>query len=129
MFPLIPPVALSIVEMKPLNKKGCVGENVTITCSDWTSWTNVKHNDKYFCKSPCSKQQHIIVKAAFGKSNDNKRVQLTNSVDGLFVTFTNLQKSDTNKYYCGVEKIGFDSMIEVNLEVTDGKFMLFGFFI
>lgn len=77
--------------MKPLNISGCVGKNVSIKCSDWTSWNHVGYNGKYFRKSPCSEDKNVIIKAAFGKTNHKKRVQLTNSADGLFVTFTNLQ--------------------------------------
>lgn len=126
MFPLFPLVAVSIVET--LDIIGHVGKNVTFKCSDWNAWINVKSNVKYLCQSPCSKEKDIIVKAAYEKTERAKQIELTNSAEGLFVTFTNVQKSDSKKYYCGVERTGPDAYIEVNLKVTDGKLMLFIFF-
>lgn len=119
--PLFPLAALSIVEMKHLNINGRVGESVEIKCSDWDSWTNVNYNVKYFCKSPCTEDKHIIVKAAYRKYISKGRIQLNNGEAGLFVTFTNLQKSDSGTYYCGAERTGRDSLIKVNLKVTDGE--------
>ncbi|KAK1894988.1 CMRF35-like molecule 5 [Dissostichus eleginoides] len=111
--------ALSFVEMKPLNKRGCVGERVTFTCSDWNNVFGVKSNDKYFCRSPCTEDKHIIIKAASGKTTQQNRILINNRGNDLFVTFTNLKKSDANTYYCGVERNGLDPLIKVNLKVTD----------
>ncbi|XP_035515506.1 CMRF35-like molecule 3 [Morone saxatilis] len=116
--------ALSVVVVKPLNIDGRVGTNVTFKCSDWNVWTDVKYHVKYLCDNPCSENKHIIVKAEYGKTVRKNRIELTNSAEGLFVTFIHLQKSDSKKYYCGVERFGSDPLIEVNLKVTDGKFML-----
>ncbi|XP_041789413.1 CMRF35-like molecule 9 [Chelmon rostratus] len=113
--------ALSVVEMKPLNIKGHVGETVTIKCSDWDTWFSVKSNVKYWCYSPCSDNKHIIIKAAFGETKHRNRIKLVNNGADAFVTFTNLQKSDSDKYYCGVDKFGFDLKTEVNLEVTEAE--------
>ncbi|XP_029293424.1 CMRF35-like molecule 3 [Cottoperca gobio] len=111
---------LSVVEMKHLNIKGHVGENVTFKCSNWNTWTSVKSNNKYFCKSPCSEDKHII-RAAFGKTTHEKRITLTNTAEALSVTFTHLQKSDSNTYYCGVDRTGLDAFIRVNLNVIDAE--------
>ncbi|XP_068583059.1 uncharacterized protein [Cebidichthys violaceus] len=111
--------ALSIVEMKPLYINRRVGESVTITCSDWNIWTSVKKNVKYFCDSPCTEDHHIIIKAAYGDTTYKNRLKLYNKGEGLFVTFTNLQKSDSKTYYCGLERSGRDSFIKVILNVID----------
>ncbi|TKS85205.1 hypothetical protein D9C73_020138 [Collichthys lucidus] len=71
-------------------------------------------------KNPCSEEKHII-RAAFQKTQRKNRIEITNSGDSLFVTFTNLQRSDSKKYYCGVDRFGPDSLIEVKLEVTDAE--------
>ncbi|KAF3839118.1 hypothetical protein F7725_017835 [Dissostichus mawsoni] len=113
--------ALSFVEMKPLNIRGCVGERVTFTCSDWNTVFGVKSNDKYFCRSPCTEDKHIIIKAASGKTTQGNRMLILNTGNDLFVTFTNLKKSDANIYYCGVKRTGLDLYIKVNLKVTDGS--------
>ncbi|XP_034001774.1 CMRF35-like molecule 3 isoform X3 [Trematomus bernacchii] len=111
--------ALSFVEMKPLNIRGCVGEIVTCKCSEWNTLFGVRYNDKYFCRSPCTEDKHIIIKAASGKTTQQNRIRINNRGNDLFVTFTNLKKSDTNTYYCGVERKGPDILIKVNLNVTD----------
>ncbi|KAK1895077.1 CMRF35-like molecule 5 [Dissostichus eleginoides] len=43
-----PSPALSFVEMKPLNIRGCVGERVTFTCSDWNTVFGSDANT-YYC--------------------------------------------------------------------------------
>ncbi|KAF3839119.1 hypothetical protein F7725_017836 [Dissostichus mawsoni] len=80
---------------------------------------DVKSNDKYFCRSPCTEDKHIIIKAASGKTTQGNRIQILNRGNDLFVTFTNLKKSDANIYYCGVKRTGPDLYIKVNLKVTD----------
>nr|XP_046264674.1 uncharacterized protein LOC124069499 [Scatophagus argus] len=114
--------ALSPVEMGPLNINGSTEANVTFICSNWNVWLSVKHNIKYFCHSPCSKNEDIILKAAFGKTTSNNQIKLTNGEEGLSVTFTNLKKPDSGKYFCGTERRGPDAFIEVNLKVTDPEF-------
>ncbi|XP_051282591.1 CMRF35-like molecule 5 isoform X3 [Dicentrarchus labrax] len=110
--------ALSVVVVKPLNIDGRVGTSVTFKCSDWNGWTNVKYHVKYLCADPCSR---AIIKAAFKETVRKNRIELTNSAEGLFVTFIHLQKSDSKKYYCAVERTGPDSYIEVNLKVIDAE--------
>ncbi|XP_063739481.1 CMRF35-like molecule 5 [Eleginops maclovinus] len=94
-------------------------ESVSFTCSGRNVWTNVQHNDKYFCRTPCTENTHIILKAASGKTTKRNRIEITNRGNDLFVTFTNLQKSDSNTYYCGVERSGRDSYIKVNLLIDE----------
>ncbi|XP_047434871.1 uncharacterized protein LOC125004365 isoform X1 [Mugil cephalus] len=119
--------ALSFVEVKTLSKEGHVGKDVIFKCSDWNAWTDVRQNAKYLCHSPCNENKHIIIKAEFGKTTSKDRIEITNTEEGLFVTFTNLKKSDSKKYYCGVERFGRDRFIELNLKVIEGKFMFFIF--
>ncbi|KAL3067117.1 hypothetical protein OYC64_016962 [Pagothenia borchgrevinki] len=111
--------ALSFVEMKILNIKGRVGGRVSFKCSDWDSLSDVTSNDKYFCKSPCTKDEHIIIKAAPGKSTQGNRTHIFTRGKDLFVTFTNLEKSDSKTYYCGVDRFGPDTYIKVILTVTE----------
>ncbi|KAK1895952.1 CMRF35-like molecule 5 [Dissostichus eleginoides] len=92
MFPLFPLVALSFVEMKPLNTRGC--------------------------KSMHRRQTHHH-QSSTRKTTQQNRMEILNRGNDLFVTFTNLIKSDANTYYCGVERNGPDPWIKVNLKVTD----------
>ncbi|XP_026158231.1 uncharacterized protein LOC113127722 isoform X5 [Mastacembelus armatus] len=110
--------ALTVVQMKSLHITGHVGKNVTISCSDWNSWTDVNSKVKYFCVSPCN-YKDIIVKAAPGESKKKDRIHVTNTNQYLNVTFTGLQISDSKQYYCGLEVFGLDTLIEVTLEVTN----------
>ncbi|XP_047434872.1 uncharacterized protein LOC125004365 isoform X2 [Mugil cephalus] len=113
--------ALSFVEVKTLSKEGHVGKDVIFKCSDWNAWTDVRQNAKYLCHSPCNENKHIIIKAEFGKTTSKDRIEITNTEEGLFVTFTNLKKSDSKKYYCGVERFGRDRFIELNLKVIEAE--------
>ncbi|XP_069023095.1 CMRF35-like molecule 1 isoform X1 [Embiotoca jacksoni] len=114
---------LTLVEMETLNITGHVGENVTFQCSEWNTWINVRTNVKYFCESPCTEEKHIIIKAALGSTNNMDRIQLVNKGTVLHVTFTNLKKTDSREYYCGVERVGVDDFIKVNLEVIDAALL------
>lgn len=118
-------VALNIVEMMTLNVQGEIGGDVSFTCSDWNTWFSVNTNKKYLCKSPCSKTKHIIITAAPGKTEFGNRVILNNKGNDLLVTFNNLELADSKKYYCGVERRGYDPLIEVNLKVVHGEFLFF----
>ncbi|XP_026158233.1 uncharacterized protein LOC113127722 isoform X7 [Mastacembelus armatus] len=115
--------ALTVVQMKSLHITGHVGKNVTISCSDWNSWTDVNSKVKYFCVSPCN-YKDIIVKAAPGESKKKDRIHVTNTNQYLNVTFTGLQISDSKQYYCGLEVFGLDTLIEVTLEVTNGSIFI-----
>ncbi|XP_041641927.1 uncharacterized protein LOC121508871 [Cheilinus undulatus] len=111
--------ALSSVEMKSLNIEGRVGQDLTFRCSNWDVFFSIKENEKYLCVDPCSQRNHVITRAGFKKTSQNKRIELLNNGDVLYVTFTSLQKSDAGKYYCGAERTIKDAYIEVNLKVID----------
>ncbi|XP_062420721.1 uncharacterized protein LOC134102895 [Pungitius pungitius] len=111
---------LSVVQIKSLFIQGRVGQSVTISCSDWNVWTDVTKNVKYFCSSPCTEDQHIIIKAAYQESINKDRIKLFNKGKTLFAIFNNLQKSDSKTYYCGVDRHGLaDAYIKVILNVLD----------
>ncbi|XP_072240056.1 uncharacterized protein [Leuresthes tenuis] len=112
-------LALSMVETKTRIASGRVGETVQVECSNFETWNSVRKNIKYLCNAPCTTDKHIIVKAAFQKTERKDRIQITNRGDALLVTFTDLKMSDSKKYYCGVERLGWDSFEEVDLQVID----------
>lgn len=120
--------ALSIVDMKALSITGRVGEDVTFTCPKWKATTfDVKSYVKYLCESPCSGDKQIIAKAAPGKTIQQNRISLKNAGKELIVTFTNLHKSDSKIYFCGLEKYFSDDLKKVDLKVINGKIMFFIF--
>ena len=93
-------------------------------CSDWDNWFELETNAKYLCKSPCKSNDQIIITAEPGETKHKDGIQLTNTGEVLHVKFTNPQKSDSGIYYCGVRRTFKDSFIKVELQVTEGKFML-----
>ncbi|XP_062420573.1 CMRF35-like molecule 8 [Pungitius pungitius] len=106
--------------MKSLYINGRVGQSVTISCSDWNVRTDVTKNVKYFCSSPCTEDQHIIIKAEYGKFQTKNGIKLHNKGKTLLVTFKSLQKSDSKTYYCGVDRyLIADAYIMVILIVMD----------
>ncbi|XP_075906349.1 uncharacterized protein LOC142904263 isoform X4 [Nelusetta ayraudi] len=100
-----------------LNVTGRVGEDVEFLCSGWKTVIGVKRNDKYFCHSPCTEDEDIIVQAPYGGTQREGRISITNSDKCLVVRFTNLQIEDTGKYSCAVKRLGWDDFIEVNVRV------------
>ncbi|XP_051802090.1 uncharacterized protein LOC127533352 [Acanthochromis polyacanthus] len=112
--------ALIIVETTTLNITGRFGKNVTVNCENWNVWTYVKDNAKYICNSPCKEHKHIIIEAEYGQTKKKNRIELTNAGYSLYVTFFNLEMSDSGKFYCGVKRFGPDALIEVDLKVIDG---------
>uniref|UniRef100_A0A4W5LIT9 Immunoglobulin domain-containing protein n=1 Tax=Hucho hucho TaxID=62062 RepID=A0A4W5LIT9_9TELE len=75
---------------------------------------NYENSIKFFCKE--DSQQNYKNKGRFS---------ILNTISGFFtVTITRLEKSDSGKYWCGVNRLLKDTYTEVHLKVTDGKFTL-----
>uniref|UniRef100_A0A3Q3C4G0 Immunoglobulin domain-containing protein n=1 Tax=Haplochromis burtoni TaxID=8153 RepID=A0A3Q3C4G0_HAPBU len=84
-----------------INLEEFEGRSVSFQCSHRLAGSN----NKYFCKDP----------------SESGRIALMDSGDGSFtVTFSNLQLSDSQKYWCAVERTGFDTYVEVQLTVKKG---------
>lgn len=111
--------------MELLNIHGHLGKEVTFNCTGWNIWFHRTNNYvKYLCDRPCTRKEHVILKVPIGETTRKDRIQLTNKGEGLLVKFENLQKSDSKKYLCALEKSFRDAFIEVNVIVTEGKFTL-----
>ena len=111
------------METTPLSVTGHVGGEVNFTCSEWDVWhhTNVEGNTKYVCKYPCYTEEDKT-KAEYGKTTVNNRITLTNPGKDLFVSITKLEKSDSGKYICGLERSVLPHKhLLVYLDVKDGK--------
>ncbi|XP_073716242.1 uncharacterized protein [Misgurnus anguillicaudatus] len=86
------------------------GDQVTITCTH----VQASDNKKYFCRDPCRNKDILVA----SDQTSNGRFRLEDSGNGTFtVTITDLQKSDSGIYWCGVDRVVTDTYEEVNLIV------------
>ncbi|XP_026216175.1 CMRF35-like molecule 5 isoform X2 [Anabas testudineus] len=90
-----------------LEVSGHVGGEVSILCSaSWTTDSNSEHNNMYFCKGICSRDNILIQTERERQAVKQGRYRL--EVDrghGVFnVTITRLKRADAGRYCCGVEK-------------------------
>uniref|UniRef100_A0A667WGQ0 Immunoglobulin domain-containing protein n=1 Tax=Myripristis murdjan TaxID=586833 RepID=A0A667WGQ0_9TELE len=96
---------------------GTEGEDVTCF------YTWAKGRKKFFCKGTC-KEKDILIETTQNRYQ-NGRYMIKDTRTGVFyVTITQLTKSDSGTYYCGVYRFIKDSYKEVKIEVQDGEFLL-----
>ncbi|XP_035390466.1 CMRF35-like molecule 1 [Electrophorus electricus] len=92
---------------------GQVGGFVMISCSHRMA----DDNKKYFCRKPCKTDKDILIKS---DQSSTTKYKLKDLGDGRFtVNITELQKTDSGTYWCGVERWFKDTYIEVLLTVTE----------
>lgn len=104
-----------------INVEGFKGGEVSFQCSHAFAWKN----HKYLCKNECKDPRDILVTVKSGGRAKSGRITLVDSGNGDFtVTFSQLQLSDSGKYWCGVDRPGFDTYTEVILTVKEGKFVM-----
>uniref|UniRef100_UPI003AAFA81F uncharacterized protein n=1 Tax=Centroberyx gerrardi TaxID=166262 RepID=UPI003AAFA81F len=90
------------------------GENITVACS----FTLAGNNKKFFCKGEC-KNENILIETDRDK-DQNGRYSIEDRRTGLFfVTITQLTKSDSGRYRCGVDRLLIHSSKEIDIKVTD----------
>lgn len=113
-------MAAAGIEGADINVEGFEGEEVSFQCSHRFAW---KYN-KYFCKDPCKDSEDVLVTVQSGKRVESGRIALVDSGDGVFtVTISQLQLSDLGKYWCAVDRPGFDTFTAVHLTVKAGTCM------
>lgn len=105
-----------------------VGGEVSIHCSgSWTKDNSSEHNNMYFCKGVCSRE-NILIKTEGKRSAVKQRGRYSMEVnrgEGVFnVTIKKLKKEDAGRYCCGLEKTLDVLYEEINLIVLDGKFFV-----
>ncbi|XP_076003828.1 uncharacterized protein LOC142996697 [Genypterus blacodes] len=75
---------------------------------------------KYLCRDPCTNTGHKLVSVEPGGRAKEGRITLVDSGNGVFnVTFTQLQKSDSGRYWCAVDRPGMDTYTKVYLSVKE----------
>ncbi|XP_050923584.1 uncharacterized protein LOC108890929 isoform X3 [Lates calcarifer] len=97
------------------------GGNMTVTCT-----FNFSGSKKIFCKNECTEDKDILIeteenRAQSGRySIEYKEGFYPVSSTLLYVTITQLTKSDSGRYRCSLERTGFsDGYDEIDLRVTD----------
>uniref|UniRef100_A0A3Q4M3Y9 Immunoglobulin domain-containing protein n=1 Tax=Neolamprologus brichardi TaxID=32507 RepID=A0A3Q4M3Y9_NEOBR len=97
--------------------EGFEGRNVSFQCSHKIA----SNSNKYFCKDPCKGEGEKLVTVEPSRRAESGRIALVDSGDGSFtVTFSHLQLSDSQKYWCAVDRLGLDTYTEVQLAVKKG---------
>lgn len=110
---------VTLIDGVIINVEEFEGRSVSFQCSHTYAWSN----NKYFCIDPCKSTGDILVTVESGRRAESGRIALVDSGDGFFtVTFSNLQLSDSQKYWCAVERTGFDTYAEVHLTVKKGRY-------
>ncbi|XP_054460897.1 CMRF35-like molecule 1 [Anoplopoma fimbria] len=96
--------------------EGFEGGEVSFQCSHKLASTA----QKYFCKDPCKNREDRRVTVEAGGRASSERITLVDSGDGVFtVTFSHLKLSDSGKFWCAVERIGFNTYTEVQVTVKE----------
>ncbi|XP_029298693.1 CMRF35-like molecule 1 [Cottoperca gobio] len=90
---------------------GELGKDVTIQCSH----SNAFYKVKYFCNEACN-DEGILVSSV--KVDSNKKYSIKNEGNTFHVTISHLTGEDSGTYWCGIERIGFDTYSKVVLTVT-----------
>ncbi|XP_034095236.1 CMRF35-like molecule 9 isoform X3 [Gymnodraco acuticeps] len=105
------------IEGAAINVEGFVGGDVSFQCSHKFA----SKITKYFCKAACKGIEDRLVTVQSGATAESGRITLVDSGAGAFsVTFRQLQLSDMGGYWCGVERIGFNTYTSVQLTVNEG---------
>ncbi|CAL8285612.1 unnamed protein product [Arctogadus glacialis] len=98
-----------------LRVTGQVGGKVIIECNHSNAGSNVK----YFCKGNCRDQDVLITSRPMTRESD--RYSIEDKGNTFITTIMNLQPEDTGTYWCGIERTGFDTFVDVYLKVNNDK--------
>ena len=101
---------------------GTVGEYFTYGCFDSVNITR-----KFFCKDECNKEEDILVETEENTAQNDRYIieYFEGSPYGLYVTITQLKKSDTGWYRCGYGRASSpDSSETFEIFVVDGEFYI-----
>ncbi|CAK6968360.1 CMRF35-like molecule 1 [Scomber scombrus] len=110
--------AATWTEGADIHEVGVEGGDLSFQCSHSFAWKN----NKYFCKDPCKTNKDKLVTVGSGQTAGAERITLADSGNGVFsVTFNQLRLSDMGRYWCAVERPGFDTFIAVHLTVKDAQ--------
>ncbi|KAE8300808.1 hypothetical protein D5F01_LYC00955 [Larimichthys crocea] len=99
-----------------INTEGFERGEVSFQCSH----SFATKNHKYFCKDPCTANTDILATVKSGERVKSERIILVDLGNGVFtVTFSQLHLSDSGRYWCAVDRPGFDTFTAVYLTVKE----------
>ncbi|KAM4604418.1 uncharacterized protein ACJ7VT_018938 isoform 1-T1 [Polymixia lowei] len=118
-------LAVCVEASMVMEVSGYIGGEVSIQCSiKLTKDSSSNNYNKYFCKGLCSSQD-ILIQSEGKKSGviqQGRYSMVDNRGDGAFsVTIKRLEKTDTGRYHCRLERIFNVSDQEVHLKVLDSS--------
>ncbi|CAL8330725.1 unnamed protein product [Lota lota] len=101
---------------KALTVTGKVGETVRIECSH----TNAVSNVKYFCNYTC-RDQDVLISSRSRKVPflPSKRYSIEDKGNTFFITIRDLRLEDTGNYWCGIDRVTFDTYVNVYLKINN----------
>ncbi|XP_034542933.1 transmembrane domain-containing protein TMIGD3-like [Notolabrus celidotus] len=94
---------------------GDSGGEIKIKCSHSYASTNVK----YFCRGACY-DKDVLISSRKKKKDSNGRYSISDEGNTFFVTISSLTEGDSGIYWCGVDRVGADTYIQVDLTVKRG---------
>ncbi|XP_056137098.1 uncharacterized protein LOC130113504 isoform X2 [Lampris incognitus] len=93
---------------------GIVGHQITITCSH----ANADSNFKYFCNRRCT-DEDVLVASEGHRESSKGRFHIKDEGNTFYVQISALRKTDSGVYWCGVDRIGLDTYMTIQLTVVD----------
>ncbi|XP_034552007.1 CMRF35-like molecule 1 [Notolabrus celidotus] len=100
----------------PEKVTGAYGGSVTISCQYNQRFRNYT---KYWCKGPVYELCTILQKTPKRKDNDRGAIVDDQEAGVFTMTMTSLNKSDEGKYWCVIARLGRNTYIGVQLELSD----------
>lgn len=80
---------------------------------------------KIFCKEKCGEKDILVETTGDRAQTGRYSIEFREKTKFLYVSITNLTKSDSGRYRCSLDKKFFpDSSEEFEIRVTDGEFLL-----
>lgn len=104
----------------PRYVQGAEGGSIRVACSIQF----VEIGRKFFCKGECEGEDVLVQTIGFQAQNGRYSLRYA-AKSLLYVSITQLMKSDAGRYRCGVRRAPLpDSYKEFEVIVTDGEFLL-----
>ncbi|XP_050927400.1 CMRF35-like molecule 1 isoform X13 [Lates calcarifer] len=109
-----------LINAETFIRTGTEGGNMTVTCR-----FNFHGSKKIFCKNECKEDKDILIKTGNNRAQSGRySIEYEGLLDiqspTLNVTITQLTKSDSGRYWCGLGRTVFpNGYYEIDLRVTD----------